>query len=202
MTHPYPHLNGTALLQRLRRKSLHRLISGGILLIAAIGFFTLLTVGIVRDFSHGFVLLFTVPLWCILLYVLIRNTVRALRLLLHAQDAEIFRRYGPPDALAERLADPECVQLLPDRRIILTRAYLMRRDDFTSYLPLTEITGMSVLTTKGGWSRHVQLLVTTVQGERRVYRFAPPGLFRSLDAQAKEITDALTAGFPQSRILQ
>ena len=197
MPHPYPELTEQTLLHILRRNSLFRLTGRLILLLAAVTFFSLLTVGICRDFRHGLVLLFTVPLWMLCLYFLLRSILRQIRLLCCPAQAEVFRKYGTPAQLAEILSDPANQQVLPGRRVILTRSYLMMRGDFPTYLPLREITGISVIATKGGFSRHVQLFVLTGDGAKHIYRFEPPALLRTLDSQAKEITDALTAHLAQ-----
>lgn len=101
----------------------------------------------------------------------------------------------PPDEIAAVLADPENEQLLPCRRIILTRSYLMRRDDFITYIPLADLAAIL------GHVRHgkhpcVILNIRTRDGLQKEYRTEEIPLFRSSEKYYREIAEALSGVLP------
>ena len=61
-------------------------------------------------------------------------------------EKETVSPHGSAEQIAEVLRDPENVRLLNSSTVILTRSYLMLKNDFTTYLPLTEIVRAQVET--------------------------------------------------------
>lgn len=191
----YQNMNGEKLLRKISRKAVRRIVTD-ILILAAVGLFAVgMTVPLFQDFKQNFWAMFLLPFWFLCVYYPVRDIAKQIGIIRSREHGEPFSRYGAPDEIAAVLADPENEQLLPCRRIILTRSYLMRRDDFITYIPLADLAAIL------GHVRHgkhpcVILNIWTRDGLQKEYRTEEIPLFRSSEKYYREIAEALSGVLP------
>lgn len=191
----YQNMTGEKLLRKVSLKAVRRIVTD-ILILAAVGLFAVgMTVPLFQDFKQNFWAMFLLPFWFLCVYYPVRDIAKQIGIIRSREHGEPFSRYGAPDEIAAVLADPENEQLLPCRRIILTRSYLMRRDDFITYIPLADLAAIL------GHVRHgkhpcVILNIWTRDGLQKEYRTEEISLFRSNDKFYREIADALSEVLP------
>ena len=191
----YQNMTGEKLLRKISRKAVRRIVTD-ILILAAVGLFAVgMTVPLFQDFKQNFWAMFLLPFWFLCVYYPVRDIAKQIGIIRSREHGEPFSRYGTPDEIAAVLADPENEQLLPCRRIILTRSYLMRRDDFITYIPLADLAAIL------GHVRHgkhpcVILNIWTRDGLQKEYRTEEIPLFRSNDKFYREIAEALSEVLP------
>ncbi len=191
----YQNMTGEKLLRKISRKAVRRIVTD-ILILAAVGLFAVgMTVPLFQDFKQNFWAMFLLPFWFLCVYYPVRDIAKQIGIIRSREQGEPFSRYGAPDEIAAVLADPENEQLLPCKRIILTRSYLMRRDDFITYIPLADLAAIL------GHVRHgkhpcVILNIWTRDGLQKEYRTEEIPLFRSNDKFYREIADALSEVLP------
>ncbi len=191
----YQNMTGEKLLRKVSLKAVRRIVTD-ILILAAVGLFAVgMTVPLFQDFKQYFWTMFLLPFWFLCVYYPVRDIAKQIGIIRSREQGEPFSRYGTPDEIAAVLADPENEQLLPCKRIILTRSYLMRRDDFITYIPLADLAAIL------GHVRHgkhpcVILNIWTRDGLQKEYRTEEISLFRSNVKFYREIADALSEVLP------
>ena len=191
----YRSMTGEKLLRRVSGKAIRRIITD-VLILIAVGFLAVgMIVPIFQDFRQNFWALFLLPLWFLGIYYPIMHIGKQIGIIRSKEQSEPFSRYGTPDEIAEVLADPDNEQLLPCRRIILTRSYLMRRDDFITYIPLADVAALR------GYIRHgkhscVRLTVWTRDGMQKEFCTEEIPFYRSGEKVYRKIADVLSEVMP------
>ena len=193
----YRSMTGEKLLRRISGKAVRRIITD-ILILIAVGFFAVgMIVPVFQDFKQYFWALFLLPVWFLGIYYPILNIRKQIGIIRSGDKGEPFSRYGTPDEIAAVLADPDNEQLLPCKRIILTRSYLMRRDDFITYIPLTDLAALRGHLRYGKHSC-VRLTVWTHDGLQKEFCTEEIPFYRSGEKKYREIADVLSEVMPLS----
>ena len=191
----YQNMTGEKLLRKVSLKAVRRIVTD-ILILAAVGLFAVgMTVPLFQDFKQNFWAMFLLPFWFLCVYYPIMDIKKQIGIIRSKEQGEPFSRYGTPDEIAAVLADPDNEQLLPCKRIILTRGYLMRRDDFITYMPLADLAALSAHLRHG---KHPCVILTAWTHDvlQKEYRTEEISLFRSNDKFYREIADALSEVLP------
>ncbi len=63
----------------------------------------------------------------------------ALKIALHTQKATVFRKYGDPDEIADRINRGLENILLEQREVVVTEEYILRRKHYETFVPLADI---------------------------------------------------------------
>ena len=191
----YQNMTGEQLVRKISLKAVRRIVTD-ILILAAAGVFAVAMIApIFQDFRQYFWALFLLPFWFLCLYFPVKDIAKQIGIIRSKEQGEPFSRYGTPDEIAAVLADPDNEQLLPCKRIILTRSYLMRRDDFITYMPLADLAALSAHLRHG---KHPCVILTAWTHDvlQKEYRTEEISLFRSNDKFYREIADALSEVLP------
>ena len=203
MKPPYRNMTGEKLLRAIARTEIIRIILNGLLLIFFLFFFGGLTKTIISNIGQYWFFLFTTPAWILAFYFPIKAIKRHALAVRDGDLNDVFARYGSPDEIAEVLADPENVHMLKCRNLFFTKAYFMKRGDFLSYIPLNEITYISVSRTHGK-NAHLVMTVQPKGSESRRYSVSQPLMLASLSKQIEMLTedlrDHMTIYAPECRI--
>lgn len=67
------------------------------------------------------------------------KAVRALKMALATEKATVFRKYGDPDEIADRINRGLDHILLEQRDVIVTEEYILRRKQYETFVPLADI---------------------------------------------------------------
>ena len=203
MKQPYPNMTGEKLLNKVSSRALIKILLNSLLLIFLAMFFLYLIFDGVREMPESLVMLFTLPLWILLFYFPIKAIRTHLVQFRSGGCNEVFRRYGTPDEIAEVLADPENVQLIRSSNIIVTKAYLMKKGDFLSYLPLSEIVYIEISRTHG---RHAHIVMNVQPKEEPFRRYSVSmtvitlSLDRQMEMLAEDLKDQLQIFAPDCHV--
>ena len=191
----YQNMTGEKLLRKISRKAVRRIVTDILILAAAGAFAVCMIAPVFQNLRQYFWALFLLPFWFLCLYYPIMDIKKQIGIIRSKEQGEPFSRYGTPDEIAAVLADPDNEQLLPCKRIILTRGYLMRRDDFITYMPLADLAALSAHLRHG---KHPCVILTAWTHDvlQKEYRTEEISLFRSNDKFYREIADALSEVLP------
>ncbi|HBI86076.1 MAG TPA: hypothetical protein DDX71_07335 [Ruminococcus sp.] len=187
MNHPYPDMTVQEILAAFRSHSRSRILVNAPALLVCIGLPAVWICGLVRDFNVQtlvFVLL-TLPMFGVLCWYCIRNIRRNMQVM----QGDSASPYGSPEDIAAVLADPQNVQAISSRKVILTRSYLMQKNDVTSFIPLAEIVSLYVVSSK----RNLFLLTVTRDGRKQSVRIERGSIFRSPEKQKQQLIAELDA---------
>lgn len=191
----YRSMTGEKLLRRISGKAVRRIFTDSLILIA-VGFFAVgMIAPVFQNLRQYFWALFLLPFWFLCLYYPIMDIKKQIGIIRSKEQGEPFSRYGTPDEIAAVLADPDNEQLLPCRRIILTRSYLMRKDDFITYIPLADLAALR------GYIRHgkrscVKLTVWTRDCLQKEFSTEEIPFYCSGEKKYREIADVLSEVIP------
>ncbi len=187
MNHPYPDMTVQEILAAFRSHSRSRILVNAPALLVCIGLPAVWICGLVRDFNVQtlvFVLL-TLPMFGVLCWYCIRNIRRNMQVM----QGDSASPYGSPEDIAAMLADPQNVQAISSRKVILTRSYLMQKNDVTSFIPLAEIVSLYAVSSK----RNLFLLTATRDGRKQSVRIERGSIFRSPEKQKQQLIAELDA---------
>lgn len=67
------------------------------------------------------------------------KVLRALKMAFHTEKATVFRKYGDPDEIADRINSGLENILLEQRAVIVTEEYILLRKHYETFVPLTDI---------------------------------------------------------------
>ena len=191
----YQNMTGEKLLRKISLKAVRRIITDSLIFAVGGAFAVGMTAPVFQNLRQNFWALFLLPLWFLCMYFSGKDIAKQIGIIRSKEQGEPFSRYGTPDEIAAVLADPGNEQILPCKRVILTRGYLMRRDDFITYMPLADLAALRGHLRNG---KHPCVVLTawTHDGLQKEYRTEEISLFRSNDKFYREIADALSEVLP------
>lgn len=164
--HPFANgITGDALMKRAIQREKQGVLKNALLLIFFTAFFTAAAIAIIRDIRESYFFLFTTPAWIICFYYPFKALQAHWKLVKAADTADVFQAYGTPDEIAAVLSDPANTQVLDSRKIILTSAYLMEKNNIHTYAPLSEIGTIWVKSTAG---RHARVALSVMKRDGTV----------------------------------
>lgn len=187
MNHPYPDMTVQEILAAFRAHSCRRILVNVPALLVCLGLPAVWICGLVRGFNVQtlvFVLL-TLPMFG----VLCRHCIRNIRRNMQVIQGDSASPYGSPEDIAAVLADPQNVQAISSRKVILTRSYLMQKNDVASFIPLAEIVSLYAVSGK----RNLFLLTVTKDGRKQSVRIERGSIFRSPEKQKQQLIAELEA---------
>lgn len=161
-------LTGEQLLNSVRRRAIIRIVHNIIIMVLCTAFFIGIIEELISDFSKTWFFLFTTPAW-LLAYIIPIKMIRGhYQILQEGDQYDLFRRFGSPEQIAEVISDPSNIQLLPSKRIILTKAYFMIRGDYVTYLPLEAISAIRLEITH---YRNSQLKINVKEEDGKIHLY-------------------------------
>ena len=180
-------LDGEKLLRSMAAREKRLALQNAVLLLGAVLFLIVMLTDMVREGGTAyFIMLCTSPVWFLLIYYPALHLRQHLSNLETGENAELFTRAGSPETLAATVSDPANEQVLPSKKVILTRDYLMYRGDYYSYLPLSDIKSITVKHAGYCRSHHVQLIVHSAAKGVVNFNFEDDPLLSSGSALAKQ----------------
>ena len=193
LMHPYPDgITGKELEQLFTRKEKTHGLKNALALAFFTLFFGALTVEIVSKAGQSYFFVFTVPAWILCFYQPYKAMNRHLRNVRRIASGELFFPYGTPEEIAAVLSDPENVQVLDSKRILLTKDYLMEKDEFLTYIPLREICRVHLTMSVGRRDRRIVLKVQKQTMEICCYLFEAGPVFSFAETRMERIAEIIT----------
>ena len=190
---PFPDLTGEKLLMQVSRHAHKQIVRKVLLLILFAAIIIGANAAMVMDFRNNFFILFFLPLWILLIYYPIQDIKKHQLEILQGENNDIFLLYGSPDEIAEILSDPTNEQLLESKKVVLTRSYLVMKDDLLTFVPIDRLSRISVMHHSSRNSRYVYLDVCTTDKRILKYQFEDDPLFGSAAKRTNQIAEIITA---------
>ena len=175
-THPFPVLTERKVLRKARIRT-----GGSLIKTLFVLFFTvLLLAGMVRDAFDGFsrlnllILLLLAPAGFLAVYVPLKKGQAAIASLEAISSSEMISPHGSAEEITDALRDPENVMLPDHSSVILTRSYLMLRNNFSTYLPLHAIHKIPVYPYHTPRNSGIQIKAVDSRGRTCIFDMEPP----------------------------
>lgn len=197
MTRAYQNLDGVDLLSKIRSRSIRHIILNAFLLVLFAWFILMMLRSMAEDFSEYWFFLFFAPVFVLMVILPVAAIRKHFTNYQLGDQHPLFQKYGTPNEIAAVLTDLDNVELLNSRKVILTKSYIMMRDDFLSYLPLNDLTEIAV-TSSYGKHKSAVITVQTIDGEKVKYMLETPPLFKTVYQQKQEIRTILYEIRPMS----
>ncbi len=133
----YTALSGAEIVKKIRSKNVGRLLLYvlGLLLAVGIVFF-----GISQLLGgHYFFGIAGLVVGPIVLWMVAELMSKAVATLKNVKECRLFRKYGSPDELAERIAEGSMQPLLESKQALITDSFIMKYGDFESFVPFSDV---------------------------------------------------------------
>lgn len=133
----YAELTGAQIVGAIRRKN-RRSVFFGILGMLLVVLF-LLGVGYMMTNGHPIYGVVGVLLCAFFLWALGTSVIKSMRILKDVENSRVFRKYGAPEALAERIAEGSLSPILDSKRALIADSFIMIHKDYESYVPFNQV---------------------------------------------------------------
>ncbi len=138
MAKSYYGLTGEAVVSSVRRRNIGTLVFCIFGLIACLVAIVVLLVMTAHEHRY-LVTIIGLLIVALLIYAAVCGIKSACNTLKDCTRARIFRKYGSPDSIAERIAAEADTPLLSSQKALIADSFIMNRGNFESYVPFSEI---------------------------------------------------------------
>ena len=133
----YSALSGTQMVKQIRGKNVRRLLLNSLGIVLAVGmlFFAF------YEFrgGHWFYGIMGLAVGIIIFWLFVQNISAACATLKNVAECRVFRKYGSPDELAQRISEGSLSRLLESNKALVTDSFIMKHKDYETYVPFQSV---------------------------------------------------------------